>query len=475
MNNEIVVGLDESPSSKAALNWASEQANSLHAVLRAVHVLDWPNGLSSVGFPAPVNFMDVSREELQKSYRQEITAVFDAVSPHPDWILQFASGDAGRVLVRQSRDARLLVVGTREHVGLGRLLNGSVSHYCLSHALCPVVAVPAPAPDRRAEDSDAAGQDTTVVIEENLGAAIPTAEGMIDEAEAAGTPLVVAGVDASAESLAAAHYAVAAAELRGGDMLLVHAFPPPSERDADTEAALSAARSEAEKLLAAVAAQLIVPPQVHVYGRAEPDAAVAVLEASAHRAAMLVLGRDDVSWFERLFMGAVTSQVVGHVVCPVVVVPGHWRARHASPRLPVIVALDSETAPEPALELAFEEATLRDARLIVLHAQPMSASAHELTAARLDLEAVLAEWEHDHPEVAISTAIVSGDPDAALIRWSRSAAVLVVGHPHQRRWGLWTRSVARAVMKQTHCPLIVAPQATADSGRRDALAEQAVT
>jgi nucleotide-binding universal stress UspA family protein len=71
MNNEIVVGLDESPSSKAALNWASEQANSLHAVLRAVHVLDWPNGLSSVGFPAPVNFMDVSREELQKSYRQE--------------------------------------------------------------------------------------------------------------------------------------------------------------------------------------------------------------------------------------------------------------------------------------------------------------------------------------------------------------------------------------------------------------------
>jgi nucleotide-binding universal stress UspA family protein len=159
----------------------------------------------------------------------------------------------------------------------------------------------------------------------------------------------------------------------------------------------------------------------------------------------------------------------------VVVVPGHWRARHASPRLPVIVALDSETAPEPALELAFEEATLRDARLIVLHAQPMSASAHELTAARLDLEAVLAEWEHDHPEVAISTAIVSGDPDAALIRWSRSAAVLVVGHPHQRRWGLWTRSVARAVMKQTHCPLIVAPQATADSGRRDALAEQAVT
>jgi nucleotide-binding universal stress UspA family protein len=36
-----------------------------------------------------------------------------------------------------------LVVGTRDHVGLGRLFAGSISHYCLSHASCPVVAVPA--------------------------------------------------------------------------------------------------------------------------------------------------------------------------------------------------------------------------------------------------------------------------------------------------------------------------------------------
>jgi nucleotide-binding universal stress UspA family protein len=475
MNNEIVVGLDDSPSSRAALNWAAEQAKRLGAVLRAVHVLDWPYGLSSAGFPAPVNFMDVSHEELRESYRKAITAVFDAVSPRPDWILQFATGDTGRVLVRQSRDARQLVVGTRENVGLGRLLSGSVSHYCLSHAVCPVVAVPAPASDRRAEDSDAAGQDTTVVIDEGVGAASQAAEGMIDEAGAPGTPLVVAGIDASAESLAAAHYAVTAAELRGSDILLVHAFPPPSARAPGTEAAFSAARTTAEKLLAAVAAQLIVPPQVHVYGAAEPDDAVTVLEDSAPRAAMLVLGRDDVSWVERLFMGAVTSQVVGHVACPVAVVPGNWRARHASPRLPVIVALDGETAPEPALELAFEEARLRDARLIALHAQPMSATPRDLTAARLDLEAVLAEWERDHPEIAISTAIVSGDPDAALVRWSRSAGVLVVGQPRQRRWGSWTRSVARSVMKQTHCPLIVAPQATAEPGRHSALAEQALT
>ena len=51
---------------------------------------------------------------------------------------------------------------------------------------------------------------------------------IIDEAELSGKTLLVAGVDASAESLAAAHYAVTAAELRGGDVLLVHAYPPPA-------------------------------------------------------------------------------------------------------------------------------------------------------------------------------------------------------------------------------------------------------
>ena len=103
MRNEIVVGLDSSPSGKAALIWAAEQARSLGTTLRAVHALDWPYGLSSTGFPAPLNFMDVSREEIKDSYREAITAVFEAVSPRPNWILQFASGDAGHILVERSK------------------------------------------------------------------------------------------------------------------------------------------------------------------------------------------------------------------------------------------------------------------------------------------------------------------------------------------------------------------------------------
>jgi nucleotide-binding universal stress UspA family protein len=474
MRNEIVVGLDDSPSGKAALDWAAQQARSTGALLRAMHALDWPYGLSSAGFPSPIDVTNLTEEEIQESYRQAITAMFHAASPDPEWIMQFASGDAGQVLVRQSKDARLLVVGTREHVGLGRLLTSSVSHYCLSHAVCPVVAVPAPLPDRPpgAEDREPSG--TAAPTDQGLVQPIESAGERAEEPSAPERTLVV-GVDASAESLAAARYAVAAAEMRGGDVVLMHAFPAPSARAGDSEAASVAARTKAEELLAAVAAHLVVPPGVQVHTKAEPGDPVAVLEASAREVAMLVLGRDRVSWGERLLIGAVASQVASHVACPLVVVPGGWRARQAVPRQPVVVALDGETAAEPALKVAFEEARLRDTRLVVVHAEPISAPVREVDAARFDIGVVLSRWKQDHPDVAISTTIVTGDPDAQLIRWSKTAAVLIVGRPHEHRWGSWTRSVARNVMRQTHCPLIVAPSAPAEPGPHRALADQALT
>ena len=141
--NEIVVGLDDSPSGKAALSWAAEQAIRTHTVLRAVHVLDWPYGANDTASASSRDRRNLTLEKAQAAYIASITRVFDDIAPRPDWLIQFAKGEPGPVLVRQSRDAQLLVVGTREHVGLGRLLVGSISHYCLSHAVCPVVAVPA--------------------------------------------------------------------------------------------------------------------------------------------------------------------------------------------------------------------------------------------------------------------------------------------------------------------------------------------
>ena len=153
--NSIVVGLDESLSSRAALKWAARHAVLTGGVLRAIHVLDWPYGLDETDVSASGSRgLILTHDEIEALYRGRITRLFDEVSPRPDWLIQFAYGLVGPVLVHQAERAALLVVGTREHLGLGRLLSGSVSHYCLSHALCPVVAVPAPSPVSRRSSSD---------------------------------------------------------------------------------------------------------------------------------------------------------------------------------------------------------------------------------------------------------------------------------------------------------------------------------
>jgi nucleotide-binding universal stress UspA family protein len=138
---EIVVGLDESKSARQALRWAASYAERTDSDLRAVNALSWPLGVAD---PAEPGYL--SPERVEDIYRASITRVFDEINPRSDWVLQLATGDAGPVLVRQSRDASLLVVGTPEHVGLGRLIAGWVAHYCVSHATCPVVVVPAAPP-----------------------------------------------------------------------------------------------------------------------------------------------------------------------------------------------------------------------------------------------------------------------------------------------------------------------------------------
>ena len=82
--------------------------------------------------------------------------MFNKIDPRPDWPMEFLRDEPGPVLVRESKDTQLLVIGTGAHVGLGRLVVGSISHYCLSHASCPVVAVPAEAFNTPAPNSDTA-------------------------------------------------------------------------------------------------------------------------------------------------------------------------------------------------------------------------------------------------------------------------------------------------------------------------------
>lgn len=139
--NRILVGLDPSPSGRAALQWAAQQARLTARQLVAINAVPIPPSLAPLGVIAmPEPTMDES--SIDPSYREAIHAVWESVFPEPGWTLEFVLDDAGPALVRRSADAELLVVGTHEHVGLARLVSGSVSRYCLSHAQCPTVIVP---------------------------------------------------------------------------------------------------------------------------------------------------------------------------------------------------------------------------------------------------------------------------------------------------------------------------------------------
>lgn len=135
----IVVGLDTSVPSQAALHWAASQARLTGQDLKVVHaVFPWATYLAAGGY-VPVT---LPSENIQIQQRDLIGKLFTAVAPEPTWTLDFVSDDPGPALVEAARSASMLVVGTRVHTGWGRVLSGSVSHYCLSHAHCPVLAVP---------------------------------------------------------------------------------------------------------------------------------------------------------------------------------------------------------------------------------------------------------------------------------------------------------------------------------------------
>jgi nucleotide-binding universal stress UspA family protein len=141
IKNCVIVGLDDSAASRAAHQWATAYAYATGKNLRAVHVLDWPIGLNTAAVKSGTRLC-VPRQEIAEPYWRGMHRVFDCSNSPQGSGLQFAQGDVGDVLVRLSANAELLVVGTRQPVRGRPYLTGSVSHYCVSHASCPVVTIP---------------------------------------------------------------------------------------------------------------------------------------------------------------------------------------------------------------------------------------------------------------------------------------------------------------------------------------------
>jgi nucleotide-binding universal stress UspA family protein len=134
--HRIVVGVDGSMSSKAALAWAVGQAKLTGAVVEAVTAWDYP---TTYGYAAPV--IDVDWEEIAAQVLSDAIAEVAPDGGQPAIRKRVSEGNAASVLRDASADADLLVVGSRGHGGFVEALLGSVSQHMVQHAVCPVVVV----------------------------------------------------------------------------------------------------------------------------------------------------------------------------------------------------------------------------------------------------------------------------------------------------------------------------------------------
>lgn len=135
----IVVGVDGSEGSAAALVWALGEARVRRAPLDAVVAWQYPvlTTLPAYGSMPAIEEMEATAQELLER------ALAQAGGAEGVTVRELvAEGPAGPALVAAAAEADLLVVGSRGHGAFAGMLLGSVSQYAVVHAPCPVVVVP---------------------------------------------------------------------------------------------------------------------------------------------------------------------------------------------------------------------------------------------------------------------------------------------------------------------------------------------
>jgi nucleotide-binding universal stress UspA family protein len=133
----IVVGVDGSESSRAALRWAIRQAKLTGVSVDAVIAWRYP---SMYGWePGDDSMVDLEGEarKVLVDALNEVSGLEPEVTVRP----VAAEGHAADVLLRAARGAELLVVGSRGHGGFASAMVGSVGLNCVLHAHCPVLVV----------------------------------------------------------------------------------------------------------------------------------------------------------------------------------------------------------------------------------------------------------------------------------------------------------------------------------------------
>ncbi len=284
---------------------------------------------------------------------------------------------------------------------------------------------------------------------------------------------IVAATDGSEESLRAVEWAAREAALHGAPLRIVSAaalLPRMIGRQggAAFDTVADVIRKDRDRALATAAhrAAELVPGVLVDTDPLTGQPAQAVTE-SGSGALMLVVGSRGAAALTALVLGSVSRYVATHASCPVVVIRDETTAAH---RQVGIGVGDLEHCAD-SLTFAFEEASLRQATLTVIHAwhapqadisrageafTPPSVHTVEAEAAS-QLTELLDGWRQKYPDVPVTQDVVHGHPGRALVGLSARAELVIIGR-HAHHAGLTgPGSVTHAVLTHAHGPVITVP------------------
>lgn len=287
---------------------------------------------------------------------------------------------------------------------------------------------------------------------------------------------VVVGVDGSPSATDAVSWAAEQAVAEDRPLVLVHAGPTPAPAGTgwmeaagvDHHRLAMLLKDDARALLEQAAAPIRAAHadlEIHYVVRLG-DARELLLEASAE-ARLLVVGTRGLGPVRHLLLGSVSSALVKHATCPVVVV--RPEPEHTDAPARVLAGVAGEPGDAAVLELAFDLAESRKLPLRVFHcfwdavkiaegARDVAPGEPGLDEEWLVLDRAVRPHADTHPSVEVQLQLTRGMVDERLIRASRDAALVVLGHRRKPFLNeLVYGSVAPVVVERSACTVAIVP------------------